>query len=127
MPVQTTCPLERAATRANIGYLRSGVAPLLPEEIKFIKDDSANLESELHHVDEEIARLQALRDQIRKQLAISRTMVAPIRRLPPELLAHIFTALADTSTDSCRTRTISTTIACVSTNWRAVARSVHGL
>ncbi|KAI4294469.1 hypothetical protein K525DRAFT_212586, partial [Schizophyllum commune Loenen D] len=127
MPIPTTCLLERAARRANLEYLRNGVSPILLEDIKSIHDDDASLVAELQRVDEEVTRLQILRERIRSQLAVSRTMVAPIRRLPPELLAHIFLEFANTSPNSCRTRTVSNTVACVSANWRAVAQSVPDL
>ncbi|KAL1700274.1 hypothetical protein EV121DRAFT_185633, partial [Schizophyllum commune] len=127
MPVRTACVLQLAATRANLEYLRNGVAPILFEDIKAIKDDYASLELELQHVDDEISRLQVLREQLRTQLAISRTTVVPIRRLPPELLAQIFIEVANTSVDAYCTRTISSTVACACKTWRAVAHSVPNL
>ncbi|KAL1745351.1 hypothetical protein HDZ31DRAFT_36560 [Schizophyllum fasciatum] len=124
MPSPIADLLQSAATRANLMFLREGVAPVLLEQRDFIARDTRGLEAQLHHIDVEITRLHALREQVGAQLAFSCAMLAPVHRLPPELLAHIFIELASTYVDSWRTRIISSTVARVSATWRAVAYSI---
>ncbi|KAL1700271.1 hypothetical protein EV121DRAFT_214530 [Schizophyllum commune] len=126
MPTPIACLLSSTSERSNLAFLREGTVPTLAER-KPIYEDLDNLEAELQRVDDDVARLQALREQIRTQLALSRAMVAPVRRLPPELLARIFLEHVDGYPDAERTSYATTTLAKVSATWRWVACSVPGL
>ncbi|KAL1749886.1 hypothetical protein FB107DRAFT_224778 [Schizophyllum commune] len=126
MPTPITCLLSSTSERSNPAFLREGTVPT-PGDRTPIYEDLGNLEAEVQRVDEEIARLQTLREQIEAQLALSRAMVAPVRRLPPELLARIFLEHADEFPEAERTLITTTTAAGVSATWRWVACSVSGL
>ncbi|KAL1719217.1 hypothetical protein EV715DRAFT_290429 [Schizophyllum commune] len=125
-PIRIACLLNSASERSNLAFLREGAVPTLAER-KSIYEDLDNLEVEIQRVDDEITRLQALREQIRAQLALSRAMVAPVRRLPPELLALIFLEHADEFPEDERTLITTITVASVSATWRWVACNVPEL
>ncbi|KAL1675957.1 hypothetical protein EV122DRAFT_280617 [Schizophyllum commune] len=121
-PIRISCPLNSASERSNLAFLREGTVPTLAER-KLIYEDLDNLEVELQRVDDEITRLQALREQIKTQLALSCAMIAPVRRLPPELLARIFLEHARGFVEREWSLVIATTVAGVSATWRRVACS----
>ncbi|KAI4294467.1 hypothetical protein K525DRAFT_281220 [Schizophyllum commune Loenen D] len=122
MPIPIARLLKSANERSNLAFLREGAVPTLADR-KPIYEDLDNLEAELQRVDDDIARLQALREQIRTQLALSRAMVAPVRRLPSELLARIFLEHARGFVERDWSLVIATTVAGVSATWRRVACS----
>ncbi|KAI5830880.1 hypothetical protein K523DRAFT_238813, partial [Schizophyllum commune Tattone D] len=122
-PIRIACLLNSASERSNLALLREGTDPTLAER-KSIYEDLDNIDVELKRVDDDITRLQALREQIRTQLALTRAMVAPVRRLPPELLALIFLEHAGEFPEYERTLITTTTAAGVSATWRWTACSV---
>ncbi|KAI5824012.1 hypothetical protein K523DRAFT_316026 [Schizophyllum commune Tattone D] len=122
--------LHSAAALASKSMLREGIAPS-PLEREPIDESSRLLDIELKHIEAEIARLSAVRDQLVDQIAVNRSLVAPVRRLPRELLAEIFVQFFQeeedrlTDPDSPRrpTQEISRYVAPVSYTWWTVARS----
>ncbi|KAL1674309.1 hypothetical protein EV122DRAFT_282187 [Schizophyllum commune] len=110
--------LERAAAIANLGMLRTNDLPnhIQIEEINRI---ASLLESKLALIslDDSPTRRKILR-----QLDLHRSILAPIRRFPKELLIGIFFRVANES--PLRTLQVATTIAGVCVVWRTVA---HGL
>ncbi|KAI4294472.1 hypothetical protein K525DRAFT_154069, partial [Schizophyllum commune Loenen D] len=125
-PIRIACLLNSASERSNLAFLREGTVPTLADR-KPIYEDLDNLEVALQHVDDDITRLQALREQIRTQLALTRAMVAPVRRLPPELLALIFLEHAGEFPEYERSLITTTTASGVSATWRWTACSVREL
>ncbi|KAI5886818.1 uncharacterized protein SCHCODRAFT_02553880 [Schizophyllum commune H4-8] len=110
--------LERAASVANLAMLRTHSEPT-PVQIAAINEYTLLLESELKFLPQND---NATRERILAQLDIHRSIFAPIRRLPTELLIEIFSLLAYES--SLRTLQIASTIARVCAVWRDIA---HGL
>ncbi|KAL1671669.1 hypothetical protein EV122DRAFT_295360 [Schizophyllum commune] len=122
--------LHSAAALASKSMLREGIAPS-PLERETIDESSRLLDIELKHIEAEIARLSAVRDQLVDQIAVNRSLVAPVRRLPRELLAEIFAqffqeeegCLTDPDSPRKPTQEISRYVAPVSYTWWTVARS----
>ncbi|KAL1713638.1 hypothetical protein EV715DRAFT_277166 [Schizophyllum commune] len=122
--------LHSAAALASKSMLREGIAPS-PLEREPIDESSRLLDIELKRIEAEIARLSAVRDQLVDQLAVNRSLVAPVRRLPRELLTEIFVQffreeedrLTDTFSPRKPTQEISRYVAPVSYTWWTVARS----
>ncbi|KAI4526940.1 hypothetical protein K525DRAFT_286559 [Schizophyllum commune Loenen D] len=110
--------LERAASVANLAMLRTYAEPS-PVQIAAINEYTSLLESKLRSL---LPRDASTRDRILAQLDIHRSVLAPIRRLPKELLIDIFFRLAEES--PFRTLYVAVTLARVCAVWRAVA---HGL
>ncbi|KAL1673711.1 hypothetical protein EV122DRAFT_282737 [Schizophyllum commune] len=110
--------LERATSVANLAMLRTYVEPS-PVQIAAINEYTSLLKSKLRSLSPDDA---STRDRILAQLDIHRAILAPIRRLPKELLIDIFFRLAEES--PFRTLYVAVTLARVCAVWRAVA---HGL
>ncbi|KAL1698915.1 hypothetical protein EV121DRAFT_187025, partial [Schizophyllum commune] len=81
---------------------------------------------ELEHVDACISQTGSAREQIVAQLAIGRSLVAPIRRLPGEILVEIFIQYYKAEKSS-PTKMISYAVAPVCYTWWMVARSATAL
>ncbi|KAL1746448.1 hypothetical protein HDZ31DRAFT_34166 [Schizophyllum fasciatum] len=120
--------LERAASVANIGLHRSSFLPGVEEE-RAIRGSSQEISSQLSRIDAEILQLSLLRRRLSDQLDLNQSLVAPIRRLPYELLSSIFIHFAtDTISGLCeQPRQTTRTVASVCSAWRAVARSTPQL
>ncbi|KAL1703640.1 hypothetical protein EV121DRAFT_207492 [Schizophyllum commune] len=110
--------LERATSVANLAMLRTYVEPS-PVQIAAINEYTSLLKSKLRSLSPDDA---STRDRILAQLDIHRAILAPIRRLPKELLIDIFFRLAEES--PFRTLYVAVSLARVCAVWRAVA---HGL
>ncbi|KAI4519553.1 hypothetical protein K525DRAFT_205792 [Schizophyllum commune Loenen D] len=110
--------LERAASVANLAMLREYAEPS-PIQIAAINEYTPLLESQLSSLPRHDV---PTRDRILAQLDIHRSILAPIRRLPREILIEIFFLVAAES--SLRTLQTATIIARVCAVWRSV---VHGL
>ncbi|KAL1665991.1 hypothetical protein GGF50DRAFT_113626 [Schizophyllum commune] len=110
--------LERAASVANLAMLRTYAEPS-SIQIAAIEVYTPLLESDLESLHPSDI---SSRDRIQAQLDIHRSILAPIRRLPKELLIEIFFTAAYDS--SLHTLLVAATISRVSTVWRHIA---HGL
>ncbi|KAL1734943.1 hypothetical protein EV714DRAFT_268211 [Schizophyllum commune] len=110
--------MEGATSVANLAMLRTYAEPS-PVQISAINEYTSLLESNLSSIPPHDA---STRDRILAQLNIHRSILAPIRRLPKELLIDIFFQVANES--PFRTLYVAVTFARVCTVWRAVA---HGL
>ncbi|KAL1713981.1 hypothetical protein EV715DRAFT_295606 [Schizophyllum commune] len=113
--------LERAASVANLAMLRTYVEPA-HIQIAAIEVYTPLLESKLvslHPND------PSNRKRVLAQLDIHRSILAPIRRLPVELLSEIFFQAAYES--PLQTLQVAVTIARVCSIWRRVAHSRRGL
>ncbi|KAL1713902.1 hypothetical protein EV715DRAFT_165325, partial [Schizophyllum commune] len=107
--------LDRAAAVANLGRLRTNDLPNRCQ-VEVNNYLASLLESELASLPLDDIRT---RTRIQAQLAINRPIIAPIRRLPRELLGEIFTRSARKS--PLRTLHVAATLAGVCTVWRVVA------
>ncbi|KAL1690195.1 hypothetical protein GGG16DRAFT_56166 [Schizophyllum commune] len=112
--------LERAASVANIAMLRANDLPS-QIQIEKIEELTTLLYLELDTLTSDDTSPET-RNRILAQLDINRSIVAPIRRLPKELLIDIFFLLAYES--PLRTLHVAATIARVCIVWRDIA---HGL
>ncbi|KAL1690197.1 hypothetical protein GGG16DRAFT_56167, partial [Schizophyllum commune] len=108
--------LERAASIANPAVLRSHSEPS-HIQIQTINWLTFLLESDLRTLPPDDT---AARARILDQLDINRSVLAPIRRLPIELLSYIFSLVVQDS--PLRTINIAVTLARICTCWRKVAR-----
>ena len=110
---------------ANMDLLRDGVAPS-PLDRELVNEYSRLLTTELGRVDACISQTGSARDQIVAQLAIGRSLVAPIRRLPGEILVEIFIQYYKAEKSN-PTKMISYAVAPVCYTWWLVARSATAL
>ncbi|KAL1690200.1 hypothetical protein GGG16DRAFT_56091 [Schizophyllum commune] len=108
--------LERAASVANLAMLREYAEPS-PIQVESINWITFLLESDLRTLppDDTLTRTRIL-----EQLDINRSILAPIRRLPVELLSYIFSLVVKES--PLRTVNIAVTFARICTSWRKIAR-----
>ncbi|KAI5894533.1 uncharacterized protein SCHCODRAFT_02617218 [Schizophyllum commune H4-8] len=119
--------LEKAVRMASLELQRSGYVPS-SGEARVVNDITAALQEEVPSIDAEIRRLFQLRAQLLRQCDIQDSFVAPIRRLPPELLSAIFIeVVGDRVYASDRVFVVRHILSCVCTSWRSVARSTPAL
>ncbi|KAL1726145.1 hypothetical protein EV714DRAFT_255170 [Schizophyllum commune] len=119
--------LEKAVRMASLELQRSGYVPS-SGEARVVNDMTAALQEEVPSIDAEIRRLFQLRARLLRQCDIQDSFVAPIRRLPPELLLAIFIeAVGDRVYASDRVFVVRHILSCVCTSWRSVARSTPAL
>ncbi|KAI5894538.1 uncharacterized protein SCHCODRAFT_02746120 [Schizophyllum commune H4-8] len=117
--MQAPLLLSRARSRANMDLLRGGFGPSV-DQARLLHDDSNDLVLELAKVTDDIRRLTVLHRQISRQLGITRSTLAPIRRLPAELLVEIFVHFVETSWTRNDPLLITTTLARVCRHWRGI-------
>ncbi|KAL1713079.1 hypothetical protein EV715DRAFT_296431 [Schizophyllum commune] len=111
--------LERAASVANLAMLRTYAEPS-SIQIAAIEVYTPLLESKLESLHPSDIRS---RDRILAQLDIHRSILAPVRRLPVELLSEIFSRVQKMT--PLRTLQVATVMSHVCFTWRTVARG-HG-
>ncbi|KAI4526914.1 hypothetical protein K525DRAFT_187991 [Schizophyllum commune Loenen D] len=110
--------LERAASVANLAMLRAQFEPS-HTQIEVIKDLTSLSESELACLSP--TDTSETGDRILAQLAIHRSILAPIRRVPVELLSEIFSRVVHAS--PLRTLPVATTLSHICSAWRNIARA----
>ncbi|KAL1756849.1 hypothetical protein FB107DRAFT_210485 [Schizophyllum commune] len=108
--------LERASSVANLAMLRTYSEPS-PIQIQTINWLTFLLESDLRTLPSDDTPTRA---RIREQLDINRSILAPIRRLPIEVLSFVFSLVVQES--PLRTVNIAVTLSRICTSWRTVAR-----
>ncbi|KAL1734951.1 hypothetical protein EV714DRAFT_268222 [Schizophyllum commune] len=108
--------VERAASVANLAMLRTYAEPS-SIQIAAIDVYTPLLESKLESLHPSDIRS---RDRIQAQLDIHRSILAPIRRLPVEILSYIFSLVAEEV--PLRTLNIAVTLSRICIAWRKVAR-----
>ncbi|TRM57298.1 hypothetical protein BD626DRAFT_213568, partial [Schizophyllum amplum] len=127
--------LEEAIPMADLDLHRQGSAPSSTETQRFC-DISTELSAQsvrLGGLKQVVASadlaeaLSALRKRIWRQLAILRSLIAPVRRLPQELLADIFVYFSTPCVPQDRARLVTKSVARVCYTWRAVARGTPEL
>ncbi|KAL1710434.1 hypothetical protein EV121DRAFT_192913 [Schizophyllum commune] len=117
-----TTVLKRASSIANIQLHRSGFIPGSAE-----RDAIQTFTTEIHErmlsIDSAIQKLTWLRGQLSSQLELNQSLVAPVRRLPSEILSKIFVYHARLAPSLAEQTLITTcTVAHVCHAWRAAAR-----
>ncbi|KAL1713328.1 hypothetical protein EV715DRAFT_183770, partial [Schizophyllum commune] len=120
LSMQLEALLDRAQLLANTSLMRGGIVPS-DEETRRLVDDSTALTSELRTIKKEIARLTARQDRITHQLDLISSTLAPIRRVPREILSEIFVSFREQLRNVNLTQTIFRTVASVCRLWRDVA------
>ncbi|KAL1660777.1 hypothetical protein GGF50DRAFT_118629 [Schizophyllum commune] len=119
--------LEQAASMASLELQRDGYIPSAPQS-RHIHDMSRALSSETSSIETEIARLQCLHRRIIIQLDVHKSITAPIRRLPLELLSEIFAILFDREGESHgKAYIVIYVISRVCSAWRALVRATPRL
>ncbi|KAL1673699.1 hypothetical protein EV122DRAFT_293978 [Schizophyllum commune] len=108
--------LERAASDANLAMLRTHTEPSR-FQIDVITWVTSLLESELEYLPLDDYPIRA---KVQTQLDINRSILAPIRRLPVELLSYTFSLVARYY--PLRTLNIAVTLSRICEYWRKVAR-----
>ncbi|KAI4526888.1 hypothetical protein K525DRAFT_286700 [Schizophyllum commune Loenen D] len=84
-----TIVLKRASSIANIQLHRSGFIPGSAER-DVIQTSTSEIHERMLSIDSEIQKLARLRGQLSSQLELNQSLVAPVRRLPSEILSKIF-------------------------------------
>ncbi|KAI5831727.1 hypothetical protein K523DRAFT_299861 [Schizophyllum commune Tattone D] len=119
--------LERATRCASLELQRSGFVPSAAEALA-INEITTELQSEVPKLDAEIRRLSQLRAQVLQQRDVQKSIVSPVRRLPPESLSDIFIELVDEKIwAGDAVFIVRHVLSCVCASWRAVARSTPAL
>ncbi|KAI4526682.1 hypothetical protein K525DRAFT_188519 [Schizophyllum commune Loenen D] len=113
--------LERAASIANHAMLRAN-EPLNDIQVAGIDDLTSQLESELARLRGYDTTTDRIRKKILEQLAIHRSLMSPFRRLPDELMAHIFSFVVDEVDEDKLRLPAAITVSRVCFTWRRVAR-----
>ncbi|TRM70666.1 hypothetical protein BD626DRAFT_31949 [Schizophyllum amplum] len=114
--------LEGASSLASMERLRNGPFPAI-EDVALFHAYAQNLSDEIEHIGAQRARI--LRDADR-QLEIIRSTVAPIRRLPSELLSEVFEIVVCSQPPYERTFA-ARILAAVCAIWRATALGTANL
>jgi hypothetical protein len=103
-------------------------------EIINIHNSLRNITPVLHELDDDIAHVQAVLDGLRRKrepflkfIAEQNTILAPIRRLPVEILIEVFMLCIDYSVSSFSPRHSPLLVAQVCRGWRQVAISAQKL
>lgn len=116
-----------------LGKLRADYIPS-SSEAKNIRDHVADIQTEVSQRDMEILRLRdALtqlvnaRDVLRLRAEETQALIAPIRRIPPELISRIITFALPDSWYTAPSGTIPLIPSHINTSWRNVAHSMGGL
>ncbi|KAL1719103.1 hypothetical protein EV715DRAFT_272913 [Schizophyllum commune] len=118
--------IPRPAALPNIELQRSGYIPS-SEQTRAIEEYSTQLRSAQERLDAEIARLSARRCDIGRELEINRSLLAPVHRLPPELLSEVFMHAAWNLRWPQVPSLFALTLCSVCAIWRATARSTPNL
>ncbi|KAI5895343.1 uncharacterized protein SCHCODRAFT_02619159 [Schizophyllum commune H4-8] len=88
--------LQDAATRSNLRLLRAGVVPedactaCIQEDLWALEAALARMQTTSDEASPNLSCTLRLRADVERQQALSRAMISPIRRLPPEILSIIF-------------------------------------
>ncbi|TRM63775.1 hypothetical protein BD626DRAFT_629570 [Schizophyllum amplum] len=117
--------LEHASSLASVDRLRAGPFPTAQEAAP-IYSCISELLAEGQRIDAEIQRLHILHEEMNTQLRVVQSMVAPIRRLPNEILSEILTLVVCSRCPHERARA-ARDVAAVCTIWRATARDTRCL
>ncbi|KAI5896752.1 uncharacterized protein SCHCODRAFT_01212377 [Schizophyllum commune H4-8] len=121
-----TTIIEEAARLANIQLNREGYVPDA-HTASLIAAHASHLEEIEKGLCSQLAKLQVEIDAVRLQAAVNRSVLAPIRRLPQELLADIFLRIAaDTWTQSPSGR-MRLRVSEVCHTWRLIALATPAL
>ncbi|KAL1676965.1 hypothetical protein EV122DRAFT_215194 [Schizophyllum commune] len=113
--------LERAASIANHAMLRAN-EPLNDIQTAGIDNLTSQLESELAKLRGYDTATDRIRKKILEQLAIHRSLVSPIRRLPDEVLARIFSFAVYEPEEIEKSLPAAIAVSRVCCTWRRVAR-----
>ncbi|KAL1743091.1 hypothetical protein HDZ31DRAFT_41737, partial [Schizophyllum fasciatum] len=117
---------ERVSSLASRDLLRTGPFPYLPSETAPLRAVEFDLQAGVQRLNTELKRLIDLRKEALDRLAIVRSMLAPIRRLPAELLSEIFAVAGGLCKPTLRMKA-ARTLAEICTIWRATARGTPSL
>jgi hypothetical protein len=103
-------------------------------QTQMICDTISSAQADISQLDGEITRLQAVldglahkRDALRKYTNLHMALVAPIRRLPPEVLSEIFMQCMENNYVYRRLNTAPLLVGSVSSRWRTIALSTPRL
>ncbi|KAF7292101.1 F-box domain-containing protein [Mycena indigotica] len=96
LPAQTQTQLQHAAV---IGLLRSGTTPgsgdarHLQQLLGGLTTEVARFDAVIAAKETEISQVKEARESLQRYASATESLLAPIRRLPPELLGKVFVAL----------------------------------
>lgn len=113
--------IMRPTSLPNVEAQRSGHTPSSDEALS-IEAYSTQLRHQRAVIEEEMLRLSACLQRIDYELRVNRSLLAPIRRLPAELLGEIFTYVVVGMPKEQWTRYTIQTLCGVCSTWRDVAR-----
>ncbi|TRM58150.1 hypothetical protein BD626DRAFT_586286 [Schizophyllum amplum] len=118
--------LQRSRAVAYIRLLHDGGYPL-PQDASLARSCSDDLLLEIERIAAEMRRLSALQDELVTQRNITLSLIAPIRKLPAELLSRIFLDLVSDDPPEKHARIVLKTVVPVCATWREVAWSTPAL
>ncbi|KAI4528384.1 hypothetical protein K525DRAFT_166876, partial [Schizophyllum commune Loenen D] len=116
--------LQSSQPYTNIELFREGVIPDAAQSLH-ARAAAQDLGSELDSVDAAIRRLHDLRETLEVRLQFTRAYLAPVRRLPLELLSDIF--IYSVADEGDPTMVALMTLSHVCSSWRTVVWSTPEL
>ncbi|KAK0482156.1 hypothetical protein EDD18DRAFT_1294210 [Armillaria luteobubalina] len=106
-----------------IELLRSGCSTYDVSHVSIV-NDIVHLMHELRHIEPLFIKIRDRHDRILKDIACSKSLLAPIRRLPRETLLQIFGHLSTQSAGICQGPWV---LGHVCSTWRKISRSCPSL
>ncbi|KAL1687320.1 hypothetical protein GGG16DRAFT_36546, partial [Schizophyllum commune] len=116
--------LQSSQPYTNIELFREGVIPDAAQSLH-ARAAAQDLETELDSVDAAIRRLHDLRETLEVRLQSTRAYLAPVRRLPLELLSDIF--IYSVADEGDPTMVALMTLSHVCSSWRTAVWSTPEL
>ncbi|KAJ7123289.1 hypothetical protein C8R43DRAFT_1241172 [Mycena crocata] len=108
-------------TDSLLNYLRTGYVPF-PPELEALQSDLTSLSKELGRLDTLIRDLSAQRDKIEESVELHRAVLAPVRRLPDDVVQHIFLACLPTDRNAVMSTREAPLLLCrTCSTWRVLA------
>ncbi|KAJ7153890.1 hypothetical protein C8R43DRAFT_1235295 [Mycena crocata] len=116
-------PLYPAAMQLDsaLKQLRTGYVPSVPESVG-IQANLASLSDELARLEALIRDLSSQRDKVQESIELQRALIAPIRRLPDDVLRELFLACLPTHRNAAMSPVEPPLLLCrICSVWRALA------
>ncbi|THU98925.1 hypothetical protein K435DRAFT_720292 [Dendrothele bispora CBS 962.96] len=124
-PVATGIDL-RSSTEL-LEAIRANFIPSSHSELSLLSQCISDAERDVQRLDEEICKLKAKRNEGHRQICRYRSLLAPIRRLCPEVLSLIFQFACPQTTITAKIDCPLVRVSQVCARWRELARSTPTL
>lgn len=120
-PTQATDPLPKTEYLANLSGMQSDNGSTALKKSAQLEEEDSSVQVKVSSLDADDDAPRTACDRIASQIAVNRSVTAPLHRLPPELLAEIFLNLHNYPYSTSELSTLDRSIARVCITWRQVA------